>query len=72
MDNPGYFEETSDNDSTQEEMQEESDLSLNRLVRQRTSDPEPDDITTISSGSNRVLPGLGWRPPVSFWSTSRK
>jgi hypothetical protein len=73
MDNPGYFNGTSDSDSTQEEteeMQEEADPSLNRVVRQRTSDPEPYDITTISSVSNRVIPELGWRPPSSFFSAS--
>ena len=71
IDNPGYFDESSDSDSSQEDMQEEPDL-LNRVVRQRTVDPEPDDITTISSSSSRFVPGQGWRPPVSFWSTSRK
>ena len=64
IDNPGYFEDTSDTDSIQ--MQEEPVPSFTREVRQRTNDPEQDDITTISSSSsNRVVPGLGWRPPIS-------
>jgi hypothetical protein len=50
-DNPGYFEGTSNSDSTQE-MQEEPDPSFTRVLRQRTSDPEPDDIMTISSSSS--------------------
>ena len=69
IDNPGYFEGTSNSDSIQE-MQEEPDPSFTRVLRQRTNDPEPDDITTISSGSSRVVPGLGWQPPISVRSAS--
>ena len=71
IDNPSYFEETSDSDSIQDEMQ---DPPFTRVVRQRTAhDPEQDDITTISSissSSNRVVPRVGWRPPVSSSSSS--
>ena len=58
--NPSYFEETSDSDSIQDEMQ---DPPFTRVVRQRTAhDPEQDDITTISSissSSNRVVRRVG-------------
>ena len=71
IDNPSYFEETSDSDSIQDEMQ---DPPFTRVVRQRTAhDPEQDDITTISSissSSNRVVRRVGWRPPVSSSSSS--
>jgi len=71
IDNPGYFEDTSDTDSIQ--MQEEPVPSFTREVRQRTNDPEQDDITTISSSSsNRVVPGLGWRPPITPISSVRR
>ena len=69
--NPSYFEETSDSDSIQDEMQ---DPPFTRVVRQRTAhDPEQDYITTISSissSSNRVVPRVGWRPLVSRSSSS--
>jgi hypothetical protein len=76
IDNPRHFEETADSDSIQEEMQEETNAQLNRLIRQRTHEPLQDDLaenqfTTPSSLNNsRVVPGVGWRPPTSMRSSS--
>ena len=72
IDNPRHFEETSEIDSIQGEMQEETNAQFDRLVRQRTHEPLQDDLaenrfsTPSSLSSSRVVPGVGWRPPISL------
>jgi hypothetical protein len=65
IDNPRHFEEISDSDSIQGEIQEETNAQFNRLVRQRTHEPQEDALgedpytTPSSSNSSRVVPGVG-------------
>jgi hypothetical protein len=76
IDNPRHFEDASDSDSIQGEMQEETNAQFNRLVRQHTHESLQDDLaenqftTPSSSNSSRVVPGVGWRPPISMRSSS--